>query len=1148
MRFSHCFFGIFLMAAGAALHAEGPFSVTFEEGKIQILHRGEVLVRSVTATGLDSLQKPVRQSHATLPDGTQVWNLWREDRANRIRQEVALAPDGSRVEISMIGETDAYPQQTVRQLYLAIPLPALDNMNYQGLNGNGRSYIVKEGTISRRQTPQGDLNGQLWRYLAFTDGEERNLVFDLNPLGPGDSIFRNGAIKGAWNVVRKGKELRFIGGSVLSPSGGMTGAKAVIREGRMQEDYPAHHAQQSFNGTRKLQPKYAFSFGALRHGENFTAADDAPFDRKLCRGWISEGPLTRHNDAPEGIYYSSMAGRDGTFRISDLVPGIYLVTVTAGNFGGHPNHFSVTVNDTGVLKPTSIPPGKMGAVSRPVRVGAPGILDIQLKGDFLLSGVATQFLLAEAEDFSFYRGFWVSDGYEPAILFRNQDYRDAPALTAAVDFITMPVPGEEESAPPCDPELPVAQPNRGAPELSWLNRADFQYLGNNTATLEEYRNPVQLERFLAQAKQNGANVLLVSGMHSRHTYRRHLKRGRECLRRICTAAHRQGFKVIDHHDATLLWNLHSGFRVMAERLPETVRGFVDMTPNPQFCIMNPVFTRTYRNYLLDLMRAGVDGFQVDELSFYEHGCGCSFCRDAFFRETGCQLPLNELDPCLNNRSSTLWKRFLEWRKTKVGDWWVEFRREAGSINPNLTLCMRTTQYDFTDRRAPLTLGADPLQQARAINFFGTEITSRNCLLSSRSLLPCLKMANLLTIAYNTPIWGRVLGENHASAYFGWAACNMNGQNGMTDRRFRPGETNYRKFETSPDNMPRYGITSAAQVALLFSAPSRDWSSPMEMLGELFGLAQTLEAMHVPYDFIGEMSLNTLKRYQVLALGAANCLSDRHLAAIKEFAHNGGTVLMTGAAGSQDELGNMRETWGFADVMGCTLQCPSRAEIVKLGSAPDPAKAFACKSSLLRFHPVDASGQELRKGSAAPGAIQLYGFNRSGRAFPLILDRSCGKGRFILQCAPVATLLQAPEAKVGTPWDFELNEEVDLLYRLFLTKVLGKAGFWSVNAPDKVFTAVYRTQDGMAVHFLNARGASLKKGEIVSASVPQAPYPALREAITFTLPANRKISQVYAVSPDFPGRKPLSFQMKSNGKVSAVLPPELLKVYTIVWLR
>ena len=69
-----------------------------------------------------------------------------------------------------------------------------------------------------------------------------------------------------------------------------------------------------------------------------------------------------------------------------------------------------------------------------------------------------------------------------------------------------------------------------------------------------------------------------------------------------------------------------------------------------------------------LVKAGVDGFQLDEYNFWKHSCACQHCRAEFHRATGCYLPMNELDPSLNNPDSELWRRWVIWQD--AGCWMI----------------------------------------------------------------------------------------------------------------------------------------------------------------------------------------------------------------------------------------------------------------------------------------------------------------------------------------------------------------------------------------------------------------------------------------------------------------------------------------------
>jgi len=52
-----------------------------------------MLIRSIVSSNLDDVSSPeIQYSFYKMKVGTEVWNWWREDKACRIRQKIALAP------------------------------------------------------------------------------------------------------------------------------------------------------------------------------------------------------------------------------------------------------------------------------------------------------------------------------------------------------------------------------------------------------------------------------------------------------------------------------------------------------------------------------------------------------------------------------------------------------------------------------------------------------------------------------------------------------------------------------------------------------------------------------------------------------------------------------------------------------------------------------------------------------------------------------------------------------------------------------------------------------------------------------------------------------------------------------------------------
>ncbi len=1136
---------LLLFCALPLFAAPGAFTIEPQGDSFRILHRGKVLVSAIHAHsredgrfGLD----PIKTAEATLPDGTRVWNRWSENPDTRIRLEVAVKGDGSEIELNMLGETVAYSADMTRTVDLILPWEALAGCDYQGLVISGRVWKTDQGTLGPDTPANARIGASPWRYLVFSKGNAAasGVVFDFHPIGAGAYSLQHatGGFRGIVHPVREGNVVRMQGGA--TGADGITGLKLVLREGDFATDYPTHHAWRSYTYNDRVPTQRLYSFGSARHGKEYTAADTAAFTPQRGYGWLNAPQLKPHRDAPEGALYSALQGKDAAFRIGGLPPGLHLLHISSGNYGGARNSFGITVNGREVLPRQSVARRELLDVGVPVWT-TDGTIEIRFDGDFLVSAIGTAFLMAEAEDFTYQRGYWRVDGFEPASYLHNSDHNPQAPLTIDVARIPMPVPGEEDKGPLKPLRKEIELPDPDDPELAWIKKVSIGGVHYNYRTHDDAREAALLQRRLDEVQAEGANTVMIGVPPlSRHTYPNQIPRDHAKIARLVQAAHARGMKVIDHNDATLLWQAGIGFRQCAERLNECIRAFPDMMPTPAFCLNNPVFTEKYTDFILDVLRRGVDGLQCDETYFYPYFCGCRHCRAAFHADTGWWLPLNELDPRLKNPRAPLWKAFIEWRKSKAADWVIGLRRKARTVNPHVLICRYNTHGGFTTTSAPYQKGNDLIEFTRVVNFLGTEVMPRNCLVCARALIPFRKVFNLLREATHIPIWAWLYGAHPDARYFAWAACNIAAGTGFIHSK--PGEDNYLAFRTHPDNMDIALARPTAQIVLLFSQHSRDWNTRVSMSFHNLGIAQTLEELHIPYRVFAEFSLTPekLKGMKAIIVGASACLSDRDIEAIRAFARQGGTVLLGCNAATCNELGIPREKWPFQKEFRLRpRERHIKGLIVSAAAGRDGAPVKLLKP-LAYFGPGG-------KRPAAEEKPLLCGFDAEGNAYPLVYDAKFGKGRILYEAAPMGLSLFIGElGKVGGKWPYELDEALATLYRPYLGNLFGHATPWEVDAPFKVATELYRQGDALVAHFLNGQGATLKKGDTYTVNPPGESWPPLQKDIQFTLNASG-VKTVYAVSPDFKGHQPVPFT-RNGDSITVTLPKSLLRAYTLVWMK
>ena len=469
------------------------------------------------------------------------------------------------------------------------------------------------------------------------------------------------------------------------------------------------------------------------------------------------------------------------------------------------------------------------------------------------------------------------------------------------------------------------------------------------------------------------------------------------------------------------------------------------------------------------------------------------------------MPLNECHPALSRYSDPLAKALYEWRTKKVTNWFIELRRNVKDLNPDLVFFTYTTHWGLI-RSLPREYATyDLLDFSRAMSSFGTEVMTRNVIQSARPLLPYRKMYNLIALRHGVPMWGWFYCSDWQGSYFAHALSSMCGQVGMVSSSMAvevPDDAPpYERWFASSAAMKRVGAENVAEVALLFSVASRNWNTMCNFAGELFGTAQELDAMYVPYDILSEDCLadDRLGKYKVLVLGASNCISDKDATTIRRFAENGGTVVLSALTGLFDEQGTRRRRAAFGDVTGYD---PPRPEINR--PAPDEA--------------------------------------------PICIDKPFGKGRFCYFPRLEAERFWARELSPPKKWAFDPNPKGQAAFRKMMARLVGDAAVWRTDAPDKIVTTIWRQKDGtFVVHFLNEQGANLKPGEAMTAESPEPAFPEIGRDIVFSIPA-RNVRRVTAASPEFEGERELPFRSLSDGRMEVTLPKGLFRAYVLVKMR
>ncbi len=1076
-----------------------------------------------------------------------VCNCWSDNVDLPFRKELGVSPDGRTVELNIQFTQPAYKNRTDIDCYYSfkIPLNTVVNMNWTAIVD--RVFRPKTVTGMLKADSPEDFIGEKTRWLAFA-GNGKTLVFDFNPEGMQTySDHGPNYIQGLWTVKKKGDYLECSFGHHSSIYGGTLNSKVIIFEGE-HSDYAERHALKSYSYYFELPVNAKFCFGAPEHDDKFIQAGDSIYNDKRGFGW-SGSEIKLNTLRPSGALYNAAYGNQpATFKSVVARKGLYLLTARIGTGEKPAGPLTISCSGKEIVSDIPVPAHTAETITWSQWLEN-GTVEFKFNGKWRISTIALQMLQNTHEDYKFRRGFWrVSGLYEPSVNFKSSHYEKPALLETSISSTPLPtIVIRDIIKAIIPPEGKTSLPDQQSPEMAWRFNVNIGSLGpDNAGNFDEFNTPELLERRFKELRNKNINTILLNGYLSRHTFPNHQERLEKMIPMIVKEAHSQGIKVIDHMDLTLLWNMGSGFRVLTEHPDWLQRTVSDNVPGCFFCPVNPEFKQQFFDWMIQHLKAtNIDGFMIDEETFGGPGfCGCASCRKQFHDATGLILPMDETSPILNNRQSKLWQSWLKWRIQVLGDWCVELKERTNEINPNLTFMRYTTHYGFYSDYAPIRFGTSLTESARACDFLGTEIMSRNVYASYRSVFSFRKLKYSIREANGNPIFGLVYPlQSPEVAYFGWCINNMNNQ-GTWLMNDIPKNASTPDFTAFKENMNRQIAKPISPIAMLFSTQSRDWSQIETYYLDPFGFGETMNDLHYQYTSLIESSLklDKLKQHKTVLIPDALCLSDAQIDILLQFADQGGKLLLTARTGMFDVIGNHRTVWPFAKQLGIENPLPVKfikGGILNLNIGGEPLE------NKLSFVEISLDGTK--------EVTEFMTLQASdGRKYPVGISVPYGDGSISYISSQIGHLNVEDERTYEQKWIFEWNQAAFEFQRALLKQFLGNSStFEAINIPHKVLTTVYsQTQAGKKytlVHLLNATGSNMQKGQIIPKGVPDPAFPELSQDVKFKIKLSG-LKNAYIVSLDFSGRELVKTLHLANGWYEVTVPKKLLKCYSIVWLE
>ncbi|ULB35565.1 MULTISPECIES: hypothetical protein [Proteiniphilum] len=1106
MKRSIIFFFFLASIITGTLHAqkiikgkESPLEIAHTRN-IEVKWKGEILICS------DSLSWITDQTvgdHAdtfmvTRENGWQTVNVWNSKAVAPYRREMGLSPDSKKIELTFQVHQDAlmdsYPSPDITYKIL-VPAATLANSTWDALTGRSQNARWSSGNFDVAM-PDGIITtGTRWITFNTPKGA---ITFDFNPHGVGTYYVAGiNTMVAQWTVAKKGDAIELSFSTSATQYGGDLTSKLTLFEGG-KNDYANHHAATFYHYFSELKKEKLFSFND-RAGNDFTNAGTTRYDSGAGYGWqITKGISIEGDGRPGALYAACSSSSPNTFTTDGLRPGLYLITIKSSALHKGKGPFSIIFDGEPIYNDITINKGKMSEITL-VQWIEDGNADISFAGDWAVSVIGFQLFLHREEDYQFRRGNWLKkEGFCPGILFANY-YDTPPVYGKALAFSSLAGEiGESAEIPPF-PDLGTALPDQQAKELAWRFNSPLGTMGpDNWGTFNEFNTPEKIKKRLEQVKNSGVNAVILNGFLSRHTYSAHLKRVEENIRQTVEIAHQKRMKIIDHQDLTILWNADMGFRFLAANPGYLQHNHTNGLPTWGLCPVNTDFKYGYFfPYISEhIKNTNIDGFMLDETAFhFANFCNCSHCRKSFTDITGLVLPDDETNPLLHNKSSKLWKTWIEWRKYAMAQWRIDLSNLTHRINPYFSNLEYYSEGGFLANSASYGQGGDLPLSARSKDFLGTEIMSRDVWDDYRYNFTSRNMYNSLRETYGSPVFGLVYPVGVFNyALIGWAMNNMFGQVTWSLVDFEENEK-MNPYTGWEENMNKVTSVPYTDIAVVFSRSTRDWSAKNtgNYPKEIMGTGQFLASRHIPHTFILDDAITSqdISRFRVLLAPGMDCISDAQESILKQFIFNGGTLLLTGESGVLTPYGEVRDKRAFCDILTERLL------------------AETTKTDLM----------EVKYGK---GRI-IYSMDKS------MMNEFCPSIR-----------------DTDMIYRFTPDPKITAFNERIIENTVGTMKFKSISIPSKVLVTAYKdTEKGaVMVHLLNATGVKSKHGDVLPLAAPA--WEPINEDISFeiTLPSFKK---AYYTSPDAEGHKKVDVEKTGKNRYKVIVPRGTVDKYGIVYL-
>ena len=341
------------------------------------------------------------------------------------------------------------------------------------------------------------------------------------------------------------------------------------------------------------------------------------------------------------------------------------------------------------------------------------------------------------------------------------------------------------------------------------------------------------------------------------------------------------------------------------------------------------------HFMTEVMKELVTMYRVDGFNHNRWNpqlmCYCGYCRTAFRKASGLDLPRKE-DP-----SDPSWAKYLIWREDRIFELWDHWNAEIRKINPNAFVLpglggIRTKANMSKVRNRAKTLYIDHQGRAGSTAPWtpGLEAKELRSVLGKKPIGITFSMGHTEKWRWKDSrqtdaelrIWvcdGVANGLRPKVAKFGGIVYDDRWLDVVADMyEWQWKHESYLRNEGFP--VANVGIVHSQQTPRFYTAAAGRGHSCSDYVD---GLYHALIEARIPTDMVHEdlLAEGELDRFRALILPNAACLSGKQCEQIRQYVKRGGSLIATFESSLYDEWGKRRGNFGLADLFGVSASGP-----------------------------------------------------------------------------------------------------------------------------------------------------------------------------------------------------------------------------------